>query len=204
MLYYLKHRPLVFFFWTLIKNFQASIVEARVVQWWECFPPTPPTPPSPTTVNWVQILDLASHVDWVHCWFLSLLQVVFSGSSSFPLSVKYQHSKFQFNLAKVDKIFFCVLPSMHALLCLGPVTTYILLGEGIGGFLLYHTEINLVVPPPQKKKKRCSFLMTPFFGSQCFVAPPLYLDSYDCCSPLLPWKPCDPPFILSPPPPHDK
>ena len=38
MLYYLKHRPLVFFFWTLIKNFQASIVEARVVQWWECFP----------------------------------------------------------------------------------------------------------------------------------------------------------------------
>ena len=164
-------------------------------------------PPPPTTVNWVQILDLASHVDWVHCWFLSLLQGVFSGSSSFPLSAKYQHSEFQFNLAKVDKIFFCVLPSMHALLCLGPVTTYILPGEGIGGFLLYHTEINLVVPPspPPPKKKLCSFLMTPFIGSQCFVAPPLYLVSYDCCSPLLPWKPCDPPFILSPPPlPHDK
>ena len=170
-------------------------------------PPTPPPLPPHTTVNWVPILDLASHVDWVHCWFLSLLQGVFSGSSSFPLSVKYQHSKFQFNLAKVDKIFFCVLPSMHALLCLGPVTTYILPGEGIGEFLLYHTEINLVgprPPPPQKKKKLCSFLMTPFICSQCSVAPPpLYLVSYDCCSPLLPWKPCDLPFILSPPP-HDK
>ena len=53
---------------------------------------------------------------------------------------------------KWTRFFFCELPSMHALLCLGPVTTYILPGEGIGGFLLYHTEINLVAPPPKKKK----------------------------------------------------
>ena len=154
----------------------------------------------PTTVNWVQILDLASHVDWVHCWFLSLLQGVFSGSSSFPLSVKYQHSKFQFNLAKVDKIFFCVLPSMHALLCLGPVTTYILPGEGIGEFLLYHTEINLVGPPPQKKKL-CSFLMTPFICSQCSVAPPpCTLLAMTVAPPCYPENHVIPPsFFLSPP-----
>ena len=30
------------------------------------------------------------------------------------------------------------------------VTTHIFPGEGIGGFLLYHTEINLVGPPQKK------------------------------------------------------
>ena len=155
MLYYLKHRPLVFS-WKWKAIFEPWLKIFRLQLWKQGWcsgdSASLPPPPPPTTVNWVQILDLASHVDWIHCWLLSLLPGVFSGSSSFPLSAKYQHSKFQFNLAKVDKIFFCVLPSMHALLCLGPVTTYILPGEGIGGFLLYHTEINLVVPPPKKKK----------------------------------------------------
>ena len=76
---------------------------------------------------------------------------------------------------------------------------YTLSREGMGGFLLYHPEINLVPPP----SKLCSILMIPSIGRQCSVAPPLYLVSND--SPLLPWKPCDPPsFFLSPPPPRDK
>ena len=127
------------------------------MQWWECFPPTPPT-----TVNWVQILDLASHVDLVRCWFLSLLQGVFSGSSSFPLSAKYQHSKFQFDLTKVDRkshpmdcpmlkssyLFFCVPPSMQALPCLGPVTIYIMFLPPSVPLKTMRSPLHSFFPPP--------------------------------------------------------
>ena len=129
-----------------------------MVQWWECFPPT-----SSTTVNWVQILDLVSHVDWLCCWFLSLHQGVFCGSSSFPPLAKYQHSKFQLNLVKVDRKSHptdCPLLISSYLLCVRVYchpcrlrhvwdqSLYILSREGVGGFLLYHPEINLVPPPP--------------------------------------------------------
>ena len=67
-----------------------------------------------------------------------------------------------------------------------------------GGFLLYHTEINLVPPP-----NLCSILMIPLIDSQCLIAPPLCTLSAMTVSPppLFPWKPCDPPFVLSLPPP---
>ena len=114
----------------------------------------------------------------ITCGLSSLLVLVlaprsFSGCSSFPLSAKYHHSKCQFDLAKVDRkshpmdcpllkssyLIFCVPPSKHALPCLGLVTIYYL--GGVGGFLLYHTEISLVPPPPNL----CSILMIPLIGS---------------------------------------
>ena len=132
-----------------------------------------------------------------------MLQGVFCGSSSFPLSAKYQHSKFQFNLAKVDgkshpmdcpmlksNYFFVCVYCHPCMLCHfwdQSLRIYCLGGGGIGGFLLYHTEINLVGPPSPPKKRLCGVLTTPFIGSQCSVAPPPpYLVSYDCFSPLLP------------------
>ena len=164
------------------------------------------------------IQDLVSHVDWLCCWFLSLHQGVSSGSSGFPPLAKYQHSKFQLNLVKVDRKSHptdCPLLISSYLLCVRVYchpcrlchvwdqSLYTLSSRGMGGFLLYHPEINLVPPPP----KLCSILMIPSIGRQCSVAPPpLCLVSNDCFSPLLPWKPCGPPFILSSPPspPHDK
>ena len=53
---------------------------------------------SPTTnVSRVQFLDPASYMDWVCCWFSSLLRGFFSGFSGFPPSSKTNISKFQFD-----------------------------------------------------------------------------------------------------------
>ena len=93
---------------------------------------------------------------------------------------------------------------MHALPCLGPVTTHILPGEGIGGFLLYHTEINLVGPPtplPPQKKRLCGVLMTPFIGSQCSVAPSCTLLAMTVSPPCYPENHVIPPSFFLPPPP---
>ena len=72
----------------------------------------------------------------------------------------------------------------------------------MGGFLLYHPEINLVSPPP----KLCSILMIPSIDRQCPVAPP----PFALCTLLVMTvsPPCYPEnhvilpsFFLSPPPP---
>ena len=56
---------------------------AGLAQWWEGSPAT--------NVAQVGFLDPASYVGWVCCWFSTL----FSGYSSFPLSLKTNISKFQ-------------------------------------------------------------------------------------------------------------
>ena len=100
MLYYLKHRPLVFS-WKWKASFEPQFkllgfycgskggAVVRVLPSHHC--------------------ELGSNLGpGITCGLSSLLvlvlmlQGVFCGSSSFPLSAKYQHSKFQFNLAKVD------------------------------------------------------------------------------------------------------
>ena len=68
---------------------------AGMVQWWERSPST--------TVAWVPFPDLESHVCWVCCWFLSLLQGFFFTFSGFPPSTKINTSKFKFNLETVDE-----------------------------------------------------------------------------------------------------
>ena len=53
---------------------------AEMAQWWERSPPT--------NKARVWLLDLASHVGWVCCWFSPMLQGFFSGYSGFPPSTK--------------------------------------------------------------------------------------------------------------------
>ena len=60
-----------------------------MVQWWERSPPT--------NVTRVRSPDPASFVDWVCCWFSSLLRGFFSRFSGFPPSSKSNISKFQFD-----------------------------------------------------------------------------------------------------------
>ena len=62
---------------------------AGMVQWWERSPPT--------NVTRVRSPDPASFVDWVCCWFSSLLRGFFSRFSGFPPSSKSNISKFQFD-----------------------------------------------------------------------------------------------------------
>ena len=165
------------------------------------------------------IQDLVSHVDWLCCWFLSLHQGVSSGSSGFPPLAKYQHSKFQLNLVKVDRkshptdcpllissyFFFwvCVCVYCHPCrLChVWDQSLYTLSSRGMGGFLLYHPEINLVPPPP----KLCSILMIPSIGRQCSVAPPplCALLAMTVSPPCYPENHAVPPsfFLPHPPPP---
>ena len=164
------------------------------------------------------IQDLVSHVDWLCCWFLSLHQGVSSGSSGFPPLAKYQHSKFQLNLVKVDRKSHptdCPLLISSYLLCVRVYchpcrlchvwdqSLYILSREGVGGFLLYHPEIKLVPPP----SKLCSILMIPSIGRQCSVAPPplCALFAMTVSPPCYPENHAVPPsFFLPHPPPHDK
>ena len=60
-----------------------------MAQWWECSPPTirPGLKSRHRRHVWV----------WICCWLSPLLREVFSGSSGFPLSLKTNISKFQFN-----------------------------------------------------------------------------------------------------------
>ena len=116
-----------------------------------------------------------------------MLQGVFCGSSSFPLLAKYQHSKFQFNLAKVDgkshpmdcpmlksNYFFVCVYCHPCMLChfWDQSLRIYCLGGGIGGFLLYHTEINLVGPPSPPQKKALWCFNDPFHWQSMFCSPP--------------------------------
>ena len=47
---------------------------------------------------WVKIQASPPYVGWICCWFSPLLREVFSGYSGFPLSLKTNISKFQFDL----------------------------------------------------------------------------------------------------------
>ena len=59
-------------------NFGSSYWGASLAQWWKHLPPT--------NVTQVWFPDLASYVDWVCCWFSSLLQGFF-----FRFSHKVKH-----------------------------------------------------------------------------------------------------------------
>ena len=63
-----------------------------MAQWWEHLPPT--------AVAWVRLLDPASHVGWVCCWFSSLLRGFFFGFCSIH---KINTSKIYFDLETVDE-----------------------------------------------------------------------------------------------------
>ena len=133
-----------------------------------------------------------------------MFQGVFSGSSSFPPLAKNQHSKFQLDLAKVDRKSH---PTDCPLLIFSPCrlchvwdqSLYILSREGMGGFLLYHPEINLVPPPP----KLNSILMIPSIDRQCSVAPPplCTLLAMTVSPPCYPENHVIPPSFFLPPPP---
>ena len=68
--------------------------EQGMAQWWERSPPT--------NVARVQLPELTPYVGWVCCWFSPLLQEVFLRVLWFSPPLKYQHSKFQFDLERTD------------------------------------------------------------------------------------------------------
>ena len=67
----------------------SNLGEQGMAQWWERSPPT--------NVARVRILASTPYVGWVCCWFSP-----FSGYSGFPLSLKTNTSKFQFDLERTD------------------------------------------------------------------------------------------------------
>ena len=86
--------------YTTLPKYEASR-GVRMAQWWECSPPT--------KVSQDQFPNPASYEGWVCCWFSTLLQEVFSGYSSFPLSSKTNISKFQDSILECTGISDCVL-----------------------------------------------------------------------------------------------
>ena len=79
----------------LIKtNVFITLNSMGAAQWWEHSPPT--------NVARVRILASTPYVGWVCCWFLPCSERFLSGYSDFPLSLKTNTFKFQFDLERTD------------------------------------------------------------------------------------------------------